>query len=91
MINIKLDKCGGLTEGLALARTAQEMGLGLMVGNMFGTSLAMLPALVVAQFCDYVDLDGPLHLQCDRQGGLSFDHGEVRVPKQLLWGGGPQS
>ncbi len=88
MINIKLDKCGGLTEGLALARAAREEGLGVMVGNMFGTTLAMIPALVVAQLCDFVDLDGPLHLKCDRLPALSFDAGKVELPESPDWGEG---
>lgn len=88
MINIKLDKCGGLTEGLALAKAAKERGLGVMVGNMFGTTLAMIPALVVAQLCDFVDLDGPLHLKHDRLPALSFSNGEVELPESPGWGGG---
>lgn len=87
MINIKLDKCGGLTEGLALARAARERGLGVMVGNMFGTTLAMIPALVVAQLCDFVDLDGPLHLKHDRLPALSFNNGKVELPESPGWGG----
>ena len=59
MVNIKLDKCGGLTEGLAMAREARRLGLGVMVGNMVGTSLAMAPSFVLGQLCDVVDLDGP--------------------------------
>jgi len=87
MINIKLDKCGGLTEGLALAVAAKAKGLDLMVGNMLGTSLAMAPGMVVAQQCRFVDLDGPLHLQCDRPPRLSFDRGRVAIPATPLWGG----
>jgi L-alanine-DL-glutamate epimerase-like enolase superfamily enzyme len=60
MINIKLDKTGGLTEALRLARAAKEKGCQLMVGNMLGTSLSMAPSFVVAQLCDFVDIDGPL-------------------------------
>ncbi len=86
MINIKLDKCGGLTEGLMIARRAQEMGLGLMVGNMIGTSLAMMPGMVIARLCSFVDLDGPLHLKCDRAGGLTFNRGEISTPAVALWG-----
>ena len=62
VINIKLDKCGGLTEALAMAAEARHLGLGVMVGNMVGTSLAMAPAFVVGQLCDIVDLDGPTFL-----------------------------
>ena len=87
MINIKLDKCGGLTEGLALAAEAEKRGLELMVGNMFGTSLAMLPALIIAQRCRFVDLDGPLHLRDDRLPGLHYDNGQVSMPVRPLWGG----
>jgi L-alanine-DL-glutamate epimerase-like enolase superfamily enzyme len=60
MINIKLDKTGGLTEALELAGRAQARGIGLMVGNMLGTSLAMAPGFVIAQLCRFVDLDGAL-------------------------------
>ena len=66
MVNIKLDKCGGLTEGLAMAREARRLGLRVMVGNMVGTSLAMAPAFVLGQLCDLVDLDGPIFLSQDR-------------------------
>lgn len=87
MINIKLDKTGGLTEALALAGDARAAGKKLMVGNMVGTSLAMTPALVVAQLCDFVDLDGPLALKSDYPGGLVFDNGRVDVPRPGVWGG----
>jgi L-alanine-DL-glutamate epimerase-like enolase superfamily enzyme len=87
MINIKLDKCGGLTEGLLLARAARERGLGLMVGCMGGTSLAMAPAHVLAQLCDYVDIDGPLLLKNDRLGGFVYDAGKVSLPASgFCWG-----
>ncbi len=87
MINIKLDKCGGLTEGLLLARAARERGLGLMVGCMGGTSLAMAPAQVLAQLCDYVDIDGPLLLRNDRIGGFVYDTGQVNLPASgFCWG-----
>ena len=65
MVNIKLDKTGGLTEALNLARRAKEKGMTLMVGNIIGTSLAMAPAYVIAQLCDFVDLDGALFLAED--------------------------
>jgi len=77
VINIKLDKCGGLTEALAMAHAARELGLGVMVGNMVGTSLAMAPAFVVGQLCDIVDLDGPIFLSTDREPGLVYDNGTV--------------
>ena len=63
VLNIKLDKCGGLTEALAMAHEARRLGLDVMVGNMVGTSLAMAPAFVLGQLCDIVDLDGPVFLQ----------------------------
>jgi L-alanine-DL-glutamate epimerase-like enolase superfamily enzyme len=77
VINIKLDKCGGLTEALAMAHEARRLGLGVMVGNMVGTSLAMAPAFVVGQLCDIVDLDGPIFLVADREPGLTYEHGTV--------------
>jgi len=86
MVNIKLDKTGGLTEALRLARDARELGLQLMVGNMVGTSLAMAPSFVVAQLCDFVDIDGPLLLKHDRHGGLSYRGGVVHVFSPSLWG-----
>ena len=77
MVNIKLDKCGGLTEGLAMAREARRLGLGVMVGNMVGTSLAMAPAFVLGQLCDVVDLDGPIFLAQDRAPSVTYDNGTV--------------
>jgi L-alanine-DL-glutamate epimerase-like enolase superfamily enzyme len=75
MVNIKLDKCGGLTEGLAMAREARRLGLRVMVGNMVGTSLAMAPAFVLGQLCDVVDLDGPIFLARDRTPGMTYVDG----------------
>ena len=75
MVNIKLDKCGGLTEGLAMAYEARRLGLMVMVGNMVGTSLAMAPAFVVGQLCDVVDLDGPIFLAQDRTPGMTYTDG----------------
>jgi L-Ala-D/L-Glu epimerase len=86
--NIKLDKCGGLTAALALSERCRALGLRTMVGNMIGTSLAMAPAFVVAQWADHVDLDGPLVLQQDVPHGLVFRDGVVQVPDPRLWGGG---
>jgi len=86
VINIKLDKVGGLTAGLELARRCRDKGLGLMVGNMGGTSLAMAPAIVLAQFCDFVDVDGPLMLRSDREHALSYDNGVVSGLTPALWG-----
>ena len=86
MINIKLDKTGGLTEALDLAHLAQAKGIGLMVGNMLGTSLAMAPGFVIAQLCRFVDLDGALFLKKDRQHPMSFRGGVVSPPEGELWG-----
>jgi L-alanine-DL-glutamate epimerase-like enolase superfamily enzyme len=85
MINIKLDKCGGLTEALSMAHLARKLGLGLMVGNMGGTSLAMSPACLVGQLCDVVDLDGPLLLAGDRTPAVSYQRGEIAGSEQV-WG-----
>lgn len=87
MINIKLDKCGGLTHGLELAKAARKNGLGVMVGCMGGTSLSMAPSHVLAQLCDFVDIDGPLLIKEDRPGGLVYDHGKVSLPQNYFWGG----
>ena len=86
MINIKLDKTGGLTEALELARRAKALGCQLMVGNMVGTSLAMAPSFVVAQLCDFVDIDGPLLLKYDHPGGLHYDKGIVTGLDPRFWG-----
>ena len=86
MINIKLDKTGGLTEALRLAYAAREKGCQLMVGNMVGTSLSMAPAFVLAQLCDFVDIDGPLLLKHDHLGGLEYRGGLVEVFHATLWG-----
>ena len=86
MINIKLDKTGGLTHGLELAHAARAKGLGLMVGCMGGTSLAMAPHHVIAQLCDFVDIDGPLLIKEDRPGGLHYNKGIVTLPEQPFWG-----
>jgi L-alanine-DL-glutamate epimerase-like enolase superfamily enzyme len=85
-VNIKLDKCGGLTEALAIAREAKSLGLGVMVGNMVGTSLSMAPAFVLGQLCDVVDLDGPLFLTEDRTPGVVYKNGEIFCPGEV-WGG----
>ena len=86
MINIKLDKTGGLTEALDLAQLAKERDLALMVGNMVGTSLAMAPAYVVAQLCRFVDIDGMLFLTQDREHAMRFEAGLVSAPSPELWG-----
>jgi L-alanine-DL-glutamate epimerase-like enolase superfamily enzyme len=85
-INIKLDKAGGLTEALALSAAARAAGLGIMVGCMVATSLAMAPALLLAQTADWVDLDGPLLLARDRHPGLRYDDALVHPPSPDLWG-----
>ncbi len=86
MINIKLDKTGGLTEALAVKDKAEALGFGIMVGCMVGTSLAMAPAVLVAQGVRIVDLDGPLLLKEDRKPGLDFTSGRIHPPKPQLWG-----
>nr|WP_255656642.1 dipeptide epimerase [Lysobacter lactosilyticus] len=85
VINIKLDKCGGLTEGLMMARRARELGKRVMVGNMVGTSLAMAPAFVLGQHCDIVDLDGPTFLVRDRTPGVVYANGRIDCPDHV-WG-----
>lgn len=85
VINIKLDKCGGLTEGLRMARRARELGKQVMVGNMAGSSLAMAPAFVLGQFCDVVDLDGPVFLKQDRTPGVVYRDGFIECPDDV-WG-----
>ncbi len=86
MVNIKLDKTGGLTEALALRRAAEELGLAIMVGCMVATSLAMAPAILAAQGASMVDLDGPLLLARDREDGLAFDGSTIAPPAPALWG-----
>jgi len=86
VVNIKLDKCGGLTEALAMARKAQELGLKVMVGNMVGTSLAMAPGFVVGQLCDIVDLDGPTFLKRDCIPGATYADGKIWCGEDI-WGG----
>ncbi|MEH6790828.1 dipeptide epimerase [Parasphingorhabdus sp.] len=85
VINIKLDKCGGLTEGLAIARRAKQLGLGVMVGNMMGSSLSMAPSFIVGQLCDVVDLDGPTFLRADRSPAVEYADGNIWCPAGL-WG-----
>ncbi|MDQ8728459.1 N-acetyl-D-Glu racemase DgcA [Bradyrhizobium sp. LHD-71] len=85
-INIKLDKTGGLTEALALADAARALRFEIMVGCMVSTSLAMAPAMLVAQAACVVDLDGPLLLARDRDHGLRYDGSEVHPPSAELWG-----
>ncbi|PKR53375.1 N-acetyl-D-Glu racemase DgcA [Thalassospira marina] len=86
MINIKIDKTGGLTGALELADAALDAGMQLMVGCMVGTSLAMAPAMVVAARARIVDLDGPLWMAKDRENGIDFDKGVMSLPDAGLWG-----
>ena len=86
VVNIKLDKTGGLTEALALARDARTLGLQVMVGCMAGTSLAMSPGMVVGQLAEYLDLDGPLLHTKDREHGIEYDLGVMQLPSSFLWG-----
>ena len=87
VINIKLDKCGGLTEALEIARVAQADNKALMVGNMTGTSLSMAPSHVIGQMCRFVDIDGPLLLESDITPGLTYlEGGLVSPPTPDLWG-----
>ncbi len=86
VINIKLDKTGGLTEALALKQEATAQGFGVMVGCMVGSSLAMAPALLVAQNVDFVDLDGPLLLAEDRDAAIVFEGSVMHPSSKELWG-----
>jgi L-alanine-DL-glutamate epimerase-like enolase superfamily enzyme len=85
-VNIKLDKTGGLTEALVMADAAQALGFEIMIGCMVATSLAMAPAMLLAQQARYVDLDGPLLLARDRDGGLRYDGSLIYPPEAMLWG-----
>ncbi len=85
-INVKLDKAGGLTEALALLAAAERRGLAIMVGCMVATSLAMAPAMLVAQRASVIDLDGPLLLANDRADGLRYDGSLMHPPEPALWG-----
>lgn len=84
-VNIKLDKCGGLTEAIAIARRARTLGLDVMVGNMVGSSWAMAPAWLLGQLCDVVDLDGPTFLAADRTPGIVYRDGYIDCP-EAVWG-----
>ncbi|WP_426165681.1 dipeptide epimerase [Sandarakinorhabdus sp. DWP1-3-1] len=85
VVNIKLDKCGGLTEGLAIVRRARDLGLDVMVGNMMGSSLSMAPSFVLGQLCDVVDLDGPTFLASDRVPGVVYRNGCIECSSEI-WG-----
>ncbi|MET4754633.1 L-alanine-DL-glutamate epimerase-like enolase superfamily enzyme [Bradyrhizobium sp. RT11b] len=83
MVKIKLDRSGGLTEGLAMARAAGQRGLEAMVDNMIGTSLAMAPAFLIGQLCSVVDLDGPALLKSDRAITVQYADGCITCPEAL--------
>jgi L-Ala-D/L-Glu epimerase len=85
-VNIKLDKTGGLTEALAMADAAEQEGFDIMVGCMVATSLAMAPAMLLVPQARFVDLDGPLLLARDRDGGLRYEESLVYPPEAALWG-----
>lgn len=85
VINIKLDKCGGLTEGLEMVHETRRHGLKVMVGNMVGTSLSTAPAYILGQLCDVVDLDGPFLLARDREPPVEYENGMVFCPSKV-WG-----
>lgn len=85
-VNIKLDKTGGLTEALRLAREAERQKFKLMVGCMAGSSLSMAPAFVIAQLCEFADLDGPLLSSADITPAIQYKHGWMSPPEPLLWG-----
>jgi L-Ala-D/L-Glu epimerase / N-acetyl-D-glutamate racemase len=86
VVNIKLDKTGGLTEALAMAAEAERLGFGIMVGCMVATSLSIAPAVLVAQRARVVDLDGPLLLARDREHGLRYEDSLVCPASSTLWG-----
>ncbi len=86
VLNVKLDKTGGLTEALLLTTRAREAGFKLLIGCMVCTSLGIAPARLLADAADYVDLDGPLLLAADRDHGLSYRAGNIGVPSRELWG-----
>jgi L-alanine-DL-glutamate epimerase-like enolase superfamily enzyme len=86
LINIKLDKCGGLTEALSMTHEARRLGLDVMIGNMTGTSLAMAPAYLIGQMCRVVDLDGAILLRTDRTSAAHYENGEITC-SESVWGG----
>ncbi|MBL4870448.1 MAG: dipeptide epimerase [Robiginitomaculum sp.] len=85
-VNVKLDKCGGLSEALHLMKTARSMGFVIMSGCMVSTSLAMAPMMVLESFADYIDLDGPLLLAKDIKNGLKYSSEFIYPPQNTLWG-----
>lgn len=86
VVNIKLDKTGGLTEALALISDARKFGFKIMVGCMVGSSLSIAPALILTEHADYIDLDGPLLLARDHVPSLRYDGMEISAPEPTLWG-----
>jgi L-Ala-D/L-Glu epimerase len=86
VVNVKLDKAGGLTEAIAMARAARQAGLGVMVGCMVAGSLSMAPAVLLAGLADAADLDGPLWLAEDVADGLAISNGLIQPPERALWG-----
>jgi L-alanine-DL-glutamate epimerase-like enolase superfamily enzyme len=86
VVNVKLDKSGGLTAALALAEAARARGLGLMTGCMISSSLSIAPALHIARMSDFADLDGPIWLAEDRPGGVRDEAGWLWPPQQGFWG-----
>ena len=86
MLNVKLDKTGGLSEALLLTERARENGFKLLIGCMVCTSLGIAPARILASGADYVDLDGAILLARDREHGLSYQNGKIDIPSRELWG-----
>ena len=86
IVNVKLDKTGGLTEALALTREARAAGFGVMVGCMVSSSLSMAPAVLAAGRAAFVDLDGPLLLAQDREPPIRIEQGRMALPAPGLWG-----
>lgn len=89
VINIKLDKCGGLTHALQMEAEARRLGFDVMVGNMSGTSWAQAPAFVLGQRCDFIDLDGPTLLASDRSPAVAYVQGQIHCP-DVVWGRGAE-
>lgn len=85
VVNVKLDKCGGLTEGLMIEKAAREAGLAMMVGNMGGSTLSIAPGFILGQLCNVCDLDGPILLKQDRTPGVTYSHGTVWCDDDI-WG-----
>jgi L-alanine-DL-glutamate epimerase-like enolase superfamily enzyme len=86
MVNVKLDKTGGLTEALRLYEQGRQNKFKVLIGCMVGTSLSMAPARILASIADYVDLDGPLLLSRDRDHGIHYEKGKMEIPARELWG-----